>query len=158
MHALIHAALHRFANRLVGEEDRLIWLYDIHLLAARLDSARWSALAACAQAHAVAAPLLDALTRTSTLLGAAIDPVVISALAESAPRESFQVDNALDRRLFEMHGLRRMPPRQRLQHAWRQVFPSVAYMRQRYGADSLLSVARAYVRRMFDGLKLLLRG
>lgn len=157
MHALVHAALHRLANRWVGEEDRVVWLYDLHLLARRMDPDAWSTLVDCACTHGVAAPLVDALHRSSEWLGTPIPDDAMRRLVAAAATESFQVEDAQDRRVFEWHALRRLPPGPRLAQAWRLLFPSVAYMRQRYRVDSPVSITSAYVRRVVDGLKLLFK-
>lgn len=158
VHALVHAALHRVANRWLGEEDRVVWLYDIHLLAARLRPEDEAVLLDCARVHGVAAPLHDALQRSADWLGTAVSTSTMSELAALAAGETFQPDDSLDRRKYEWQAVRRLPPTQRWAYLLRQLFPAVDYMRQRYGAQSLPALAIAYPRRWLDGLKLLFRG
>lgn len=158
VHALAHAALHRVANRWLGEEDRVVWLYDIHLLVGRLRPDDATTVPDCARVHGVAAPMRDALERSADWLGTKVPASTLSALAALAADETFQPEHSHDRRKYEWQALRRLPLAQRLNHAWRQWCPPVAYMRQRYGAQSLPALAIAYLRRWLDGLKLLSRG
>lgn len=156
VHALIHACVHRVANMLFHVENRLIWLYDIDLLAQRLSAQEWSSLTRLAVERGVAGACIDAFDACRDLLGTQAPPTVRTALEDAAATESLQVRTAGQRRILEIQVLRTMPWWQWPQHAFAKLLPSFAYMRQRYGITHRSQLPLAYVRRALDGLKLLL--
>jgi len=60
VHALIHACVHRVAHH--PGDERLIWLYDIHLLLGALSRQEMAAFEAIATARSVAALCLEGVT------------------------------------------------------------------------------------------------
>jgi hypothetical protein len=93
---LLLACLHRAAHAIervptgVGirrGSERLIWLYDIHLLARCLPDAGWDDLIRQAERLGVRAVLLSALREAHGRLGTAIPPRVEQALAAAGPAE-----------------------------------------------------------------------
>ena len=64
VHALVHALLHRVTNFPSGTQDRLIWLYDIHLLAGGCSEEEWRQFLRLCADKGIATPCLDGLRAT----------------------------------------------------------------------------------------------
>ncbi|MFB1488898.1 MULTISPECIES: hypothetical protein [unclassified Thiocapsa] len=78
------ACLHRIANIRTGRANRLIWLYDIHLLAGTLEPDQWRSLEALARARGFAGLLLDGLLAASARLGTRLPDETVETLRDSA--------------------------------------------------------------------------
>ncbi len=61
IHALLLACMHRVAHIPRGEGNRLIWLYDMHLLSSTFSDSEWQAFCQLAQEKAIAGVCLDSL-------------------------------------------------------------------------------------------------
>ncbi len=90
--ACVHRAGHATETAQVGDifrrgSDRLIWLYDIHLLAGRMSGAELDAFAELAEARQVRAICLDALQRSGACLGTQVPTRVLETLSRAGPAE-----------------------------------------------------------------------
>jgi hypothetical protein len=152
--ALLIACLHRTAHH--GTSDRLVWLYDIHLLATMLSAGEWDVVASRAAdtglAPVVAAGLEHAAARLGTVAPAVVlerlraasarpDPDVVMFLSGEPPR--IQIAASDWRRI---HGVRN-----RLRFVREHLFPSPAYMRHRYGISSPAALPFLYAHRAVTG-------
>jgi hypothetical protein len=152
--ALLIACLHRTAHH--GTSDRLVWLYDIHLLATVLSAAEWDVAASRAAetglAPVVAAGLEHAAAQLGTVVPGAVgerlraatahpDPDVVMFLAGEPPR--IQIAASDWRRI---HGVRN-----RLRFVREHLLPSPAYMRHRYGVSSPAALPFLYAHRALTG-------
>ena len=81
VHGLLHSCVHRAVHfhspyYVYGEpyleRNRLIWLYDVRLLADALGAADWSSFVDLARERGVSALCLDALRAATEYLGAAV--------------------------------------------------------------------------------------
>jgi hypothetical protein len=84
--ALLHALVHRVAHH--NSSVNLLWLYDMHLLAGRMQDRDWSILietAECAQVCQIAADGLGVLSRT---LDSAVPAAVVERLTAARPEAS----------------------------------------------------------------------
>jgi hypothetical protein len=160
--ALLLAALHRATHhqmpmRVDGHAhrgDRLIWLYDLHLLAPRLAPAQLTELAGRAARHGVAGLCLDALRAAQETFGTAVP----AALAQSLERDAARAEPSMaflrgGRRgllLAEVRALRGWGERWRLvrEHA----FPPADYMLRKYSTHRRWLLPALYVRRAFGWL------
>lgn len=151
--ALIHAALHRLTNIPYDQQDRLIWLYDVHLLAQGLDAGQWrDALQACEQKD-VAAPLLDAVSASRSAFDTVMPPEVEAALQTMARASHWQLRGALDAGALDRAHLGALLWREKPIWLWRKLVPSPQFMRYRYGAVGVLGLLRAYLGRWWVGVK-----
>nr|WP_275672686.1 nucleotidyltransferase family protein [Thermomonas flagellata] len=147
--ALLHAALHRAGNRAAGTHDRLLWLYDVHLLAARCGPGDWARLLAPAADPVHLAALVDALQAAHAAFATALPPELAEAAARSAGAGlHLDAPGAFDR-----SHLRGLPWPQRLRWLWHKLLPPPAFMRHRYDAHGPLGLAAAYLRRWGVGLR-----
>ena len=151
VHALAHACIHHAANRLGDRQERLRWLYDIHLLASRLDRAGWDALLADARAGELGAVVLDALQASNRLFGTALDAAVLHALQAQAAREWLCIPRLHSWAYWQYATWRVLPDaRTRLRWLRQLLLPDMAHLRVRYGADGA-GPLRLLWRRLHDG-------
>jgi len=92
VHACLHRAMQNNAPYFVGmdtyfEPDRLIWTYDIHLLAKALGEDDWSQLCSLARWMGVSRPCLEGLLAAHARLGTEIPQAAIEALEASASKD-----------------------------------------------------------------------
>ena len=164
VHALLLACLHPVMHH--RNEERLIWLYDVHLIASRLSPAEFERFARLAAAKGVAAICAHVLDLARSRLGTPVPGAVAAALAAAAhaTAEPSAVYLAPERRwsdelVSNVRGLPRWSDRLKL---LREVaFPAPAYMLRAYGlaggvASALLPAL--YVHRGARGLWKVLRG
>lgn len=159
--ALLLACFHR-AGHFAMTGDRLIWLYDIHLLSCDLDARQfdefWDQAARlkirylCADAMLTAREWFNTPVPEERLLHlrrVARDEISASLLV------SGRVQGIRNRTRLELAGL--TTPRDKLQYLWQQLFPSVNYMTWRYGIRSRFALPFFYLRRVVEGMGIFLR-
>jgi hypothetical protein len=152
VHALLVACVHRVAHH--RDSDRLIWLYDIHLLAARLSSDSWRAFDALCEARGVTQVCRRSLARAVETLGTRVPSPTTTGRArpstEAATAAYLNPDRSHARQIVgDLQALPRWRDRARLlgQH----VFPSPTYMRGQYAPASVAPLPVLYVRRAVHG-------
>jgi hypothetical protein len=161
MHALLLACIHPVAHH--HNECRLIWLYDILLMAQRLgpeDLIRFRHLAAGKQVSRICAQMFQLVLRH---FGS--NPRLLQFwLPESADHPPVEEPSAayLDGKfssrqdlILDLRAVHSAFGKARLLAA--HTFPDVGYMRATYGASGALSIAVAYIRRIGGALRLLRR-
>jgi len=151
VHALIVACVHRVAHH--RDDERLIWLYDIHLLASRLDRAQWAKVAALAAERGVQSVCAAGLRRAQHFFGTSIPATFVAEPAASEltarylqPRRS-QVDAVVD----DLRSLPAWTDRVRLVREY--AFPPKRYMREVYAPATATPLLWLYLRRMVFGAR-----
>lgn len=150
--SIVLACVHRLAHH--QGHDRLIWLYDLKLLAASLEDDQWQELATRASSRRVAGLCLDGLRQTRARLDGRLPPGVEAALAAAAPGEPSQayLAGAVRKRDVLVSDLT-------LLRSWRDRFhllrehalPPAAFIRQRYGINSPWLLPVLYAHRLVTG-------
>jgi len=153
VHALIVACVHRVAHH--RDDERLIWLYDIHLLASRLDEDRWREFAALAAHRRVLSVCAAGLRRAQHYFGTAF-PNEIAAEADTAASEV--TARYLQPRRTQVNALvddlRSLPTwADRVRLVCEYAFPPRRYMREVYAPASASPLPWLYVRRMVFGAR-----
>lgn len=138
VHALLLAGMHRVANMSGDIADRLIWLYDIHLLAQRFTSEQWSQLVMLAEERFLCGPCFDGLHSTQIGFGTTLPDAVLNRLRAGTNREGFDPRHAHPQWRFEWLTFCSLPPTMRLRWLGQYLFPSARHMRDRYGFRHLL--------------------
>jgi hypothetical protein len=148
--SLLIAAIHRLGHHAL--EERLVWLYDVHLLAESLDEQQWQALVRKAHEKQIAAITENTLCLSKTLLDTSIPNFVMQALSDHTdePSAIFLKRNLPEWRFF-LRDLQTM-------NGWRakcgllreHIFPNAEYIRQRMGTRSVLL---GYLKRLIRGLR-----
>ena len=167
IHGLFITVFHRASHihnpyRVDGREyfggKRLIWLYDIHLLAGALTSVQWQDFCRLAIDTGLAPVCLEALQESQRDLGTVVPADVLSDLSR-APAHSRVAryiragrlrQHWLDFTALEGNGAR-------LRYVSELLFPSPSYMRHKYRDSPSDSLARLYLRRAVQGVSRRLR-
>ena len=97
--SLILACIHRIGHH--ADKERLIWLYDIHLLAESLSHDQWAMLIAKARKKKVSQILFDGISTSNALLDTKIDKGIYQSLKKSLQTEEIS-STFLDRDLGEI--------------------------------------------------------
>lgn len=150
-HALLHSLLHRVTNMPSGQHDRLIWLYDIHLLALRCDAQEWERILAACMTMRCATPALDGLQAAQLAFNTPLPDGVFETLRAGMTGEDWQLGAALDQGAMDRAHLAALPWHQKARWLRRKLFPSAAFMRVRYGGRDGMGVPRAYLHRWWVG-------
>ena len=152
VHALCHALLHRVTNLPKGDENRLIWLFDIHLLANRMAAGDWSAFLRICADKGIATPCLHGLRATRTALDTPVPPGVEAELVRFAGAESWRLDG-IDQGAIDRSHLANLSWKEKPVWLWRKLFPSPEFMRYRYRVSGMPALIGAYSRRLWLGIR-----
>jgi hypothetical protein len=159
-HALLLACMHRAAHLGVDGPagNRLIWLYDIHLLASAMTADEWDDFTRLCLARGMRAITQDAFRHTHDALATEFPAGVTEALAVPAAAElsATYLDSA--RGPLLMTDLRALGTwRERATLLRESVFPPADYVLAKYGSDSRWLLPWWYVRRAAAGVRKLSR-
>ena len=151
-HSLVLACVHRLAHH--QGDERLVWLYDILLLARSLDADGWREASRVASDGGVASLVLDGLRRARQVLGAPVPEQVEASLDTSSAREPARryLTKRIKRRhvlVSDLHALQSWRARGRLLRE--HLFPPRTFMRQRYGEATRWPLSALYVHRIVTG-------
>jgi Uncharacterised nucleotidyltransferase len=154
VHALLVACLHRTAHH--GTSTRLVWLFDIHLLANQLSERAWVDLANLSRDRGLAAVVASGLEAASERIGTVIPTVITDRLRADAadteadvlaflsgPRPQMQVAVSDWKRIRSW--------RARVRFAREHLFPAPRYMRDRYQITSQAALPFLYAHRIATG-------
>jgi len=158
----LHRVAHRHGDYWYGARrhrgDRLIWLYDLHLLAETLDEAQWAEFCRRAAATGLRAVCLDGLRRAQALLGTRVPVQAIGALETGGDEiaAAYLRGGALRWLATDLRALPDWSSRLRLlaEHA----FPPSSYMLARHGRRSPLWLPALYLHRALRGAGRMLLG
>ena len=153
VHALVHALLHRVTNFPSSKHNRLIWLYDIHLLAGGCSADDWQSFLRLCADKTMAAPCLDGLCASRDAFATTIPVGIEADLQAMAAGEAWTLDASLDQGAMDRAHLRALSWPGKIGWLWRKLFPSAEFMRYRYGASSSSGLLRAYLQRWWIGIK-----
>jgi hypothetical protein len=121
------------------DEERLIWLYDTHLIACSMNEHEWSSFAALAAAKGIAAVCAHGLALAHARLGTVIPPRIRADLDAAARRREPTAEYLAPARSWRAEmtsNLRALPNwRSRLRLLGEMAFPSPAYVRRIYAMD-----------------------
>jgi hypothetical protein len=150
--SVILGCVHRLAHH--QGLDRLIWLYDLKLLAERFSQRDWESLCEMSARRRVSAICLDGLRQAHQRLGASLPAAVASRLEAAGTDEPSRryVDTAVHKRDVLASDLAALPgwgARFRLlrEHA----FPPSAFVLRRYGRQNRLWLPALYAHRLVTG-------
>ena len=154
--ALLLACVHRVAHHY--DSDRLIWLYDIHLIASTLTVDEWTAFVTVAVDRRVAAICWRSLDLAREKFGTSIPDAVAmdDRLRAPAVREATAVYLTPGRRPVQnmANDLRALATwRDRLALMRQHLFPSRRYMREVYALSSRAPLPLLYATRVVRGAR-----
>ena len=150
------ACLHRTAHH--RSTDRLLWLYDVHLLATAMTSAEWDQALDAAIARGLAPVVAAALADAGALLGTTLPAGVLAHMSGHDAETDADVLAYLRGDMSQLQAAasdwRRLAGvRQRARFLREHLFPSAAYIRHRYGVSSRLALPLLYTHRIVTGAK-----
>jgi hypothetical protein len=161
VHALLLACMHRGTHRhnpyyVSGEPhtggDRLIWLYDLHLLAGSFNERDWRSFIALAQAKGLRAICADGLATAHRCFATNVPEYAFAALARDDVREpaSDYLGASPARQLWMDY--RALPGIGRKARYLRDlVFPPAEFMRSKFAGEGGQWLPWLYVRRAVAG-------
>jgi hypothetical protein len=150
--SLLLACVHRLAHH--QQHERLVWLYDIHLLAGALDDAGWNRVMSTARERGITSVCRDGLEAAAARLGTAVPAAVLAALDAAAEDEPSRVytegpQRRLDVLRADLRGLPRW--RDRLQLLAEHAFPPASFVMARYAARRRALLPVLYAHRLVTG-------
>src|SRR5512139_1017150 len=163
VHALLIASMHRAGHKQAPyyidgvahySGDRLIWLYDIHLLALELKPSQWDEFLALAGQKGLRAVCLEGIEQTRSRFATPVPPDVIDALAKPGPVEpAAEYLNAKHLRRRWLDLCAREGLASKLRFARELAFPPAEYLRQRFPHARPGWLPWLYVLRALGGLR-----
>jgi len=162
VYALLVASMHRATHKqnpyyvdgvAYYSADRLIWLYDVHLLAESLSSTQWHDVVRLAREKGLCTACLEGIERAQACFHTRCPDFVLAGLAGSGVKERPATYlNASKLRQQWMDFLALDGFSSQLRFLRELLFPSTAYMRTKYPQAQPGWLPAFYVRRAFDGL------
>jgi hypothetical protein len=162
VYALLLASMHRATHKqnpyyvdgvAYYSADRLIWLYDVHLLAESLSSAQWHDVVRLAREKGLCATCLDGIERARARFHTRCPDFVLAGLAGSGAKEraaTYLNASKLRQQWMDFRALDGFASQ--LRFLRELFFPPVAYMRTKYPQAQPGWLPVFYARRAFDGL------
>jgi Uncharacterised nucleotidyltransferase len=160
-YALLIACVHRTAHH--ADAPRLIWLYDIHLLASRLSEREWLSLVEIASDRGVAPVVAAGLEHAREALAASVPPAIVNRLRSHTVETDADVlaflDGAPPQIRIAWSDLRRTQGwRARARFVREHLFPPASYVQERYQSRSHAMLPLLYAHRIATGGVKWLRG
>jgi hypothetical protein len=154
IHTCIHRAMHFTSPYFVGSQvyyggDRLIWLSDIHLLAASLQPEEWTRLCQASKTFGVSSPCLDGLVTARRLLATPVPEWVCDTLAEDArlaPPATYLASGQLRRAWQDWSAINGF--RRKFDYLRARAFPPSSFMRGKYPRLKHLPLPLLHARRL----------
>ena len=161
-HALLIACMHRATHKhnpyyvdgvAYYSGDRLIWLYDIHLLASTLTAAQWDEFVSLAERKGLCGVCLEGMERARQCFHTAYPEPVLAALARAGKHGKVAVyleAGPLRQQWMDFSALPGVT--RKLRFLAETVFPPAGYMRQKYPEAHPDWLPWLYLRRAAGGV------
>lgn len=161
--ACLHRAVHQCQPYYIDgvaryDGNRLIWLYDIHLLAGSLAQRDWDELIGRAQARGLLAVCLEGIERTRECFHTAVPETVLAALRPRSPEivASYFRGGPVRQHWMDVRAL--PGATNKLRFLAERAFPPATYMRAKYPSERFAWLPWMYARRISGGLLRRLHG
>lgn len=148
--ALLHACFHRLVYPQIA--DRLVWLYDIHLLSAALTPREWDELVRLARAKGLAEVCRDGIEQARRWLDTPCPGHVLDALAEprGEPLAAYVRAGPVGREWMDFRARKGLAAK--LRYVRTACLPSAEFMRHEYPNAHRAMLPWLYVRRATGGI------
>lgn len=154
VHSLIHNCIHRATNRTIGQENRLIWLYDIHLLSKKMGEEEWSVLTDLTKQKSLAYIVYDALKKVNELFETPVPQKVVNDLQRAKEKENSPFGRTEKRwRLYLFDFRCNKGLKNKLTQLGEHLFPSTEYMKVKYDDSKTWNLPYYYIKRLISGLR-----
>lgn len=152
VHALLLACMHRAGNP-DHDPDRLIWLYDIHLLVSAMGDAEIAEFADRAVLENIQDVCHEALKTVRTRFATRVSHEILEALSQPCAQRASARQRLMDSQLgLIIDDLRELPDiKNRLALVHEYLLPPGDYLLRRYGKQGRSWVPLLYVRYLFSG-------
>ena len=152
-YALLFSCMHRIAHTPFGESNRLIWLYDIHLLAGSFNQEQWSCFTGLATEKKLSNVCLDGLLKSRDGFKTRLPENILEILRRQGKNDPVQVDDFTSAWKYHMKNYQTMP-------GWKERFcllreyllPPSEYMLAKYNRRNKLWLPVLHVMRLSGGL------
>jgi len=153
IHALLLACLHRVAEGAFGENENLLWLYDIHLLLSAMSKSEFRKFIVQVNRKQILAICLDALNTSAQLLNTDIPAWAIEALSGDTTAEPSARLLKSGAPRYKISDLYRIPGlRNKFSGVLEALFPPSAYMMHYEKSSNKFLLPVFYTRRILRGL------
>jgi len=152
VHALLLACMHR-AGDPMHDADRLIWLYDIHLLVSALSEPELFEFAQRAVGENIQAICRDAIEKSRQCFTTSVPGQVEDILAAPSQASSIHRRFSDSQLALIFDDIRQLPDvRSRFELVWEYLVPPADYLLNRYGKKGWFWVPALYLRYLFGGI------
>jgi hypothetical protein len=152
VHSLMLACMH-WAGTIPNHPDRLIWLYDMHLLVSAMSAEELSTFAARAKSGHIQEECHAALVECSRCFGTIISPNIMPGLAGVSRQPAHTSRFARSQLAVILDDLGQLPDwSSRLDLLREYLFPPADYLLSRYGKEDWYWVPLLYCRYLFGGM------
>jgi hypothetical protein len=164
VHALLVACMHRAVSMETPyyvdgvayfSGNRLIWLYDIHLLAQALTSEQWDEFSGIAEQKGLRAVCLDGIERARGCFHTAVPERVVAALSKPGPTEivsAYLKASIAKRHWLDLCAMEGSAGKLRLIREL--FFPSAVFMQGRFPDAKFTWLPWLYARRVFEAVRM----
>lgn len=150
VHALLLACVHRIAHH--HDSPRLLWLYDIHLLASRLSEEQLQTFMSLAVEKGAAPMCVHSLEMAGERFGTRLPRDLREHLTRRPADSAIRFDHDVRMVDILVSDLKALPGwRQRLRLLREHVLPPSDYIRRRYGVSNPLALPLLYAYRCLTG-------
>ena len=153
VHSLLHACIHLLSHTPYGDGDRLIWLYDIHLLAKTFDRTKWENFTTPAVEKKICNICFEGLRKATSALATPVPADVWKILREAGEKERTTANMGSSRLRMELANFQSLPGwRERSQLLKEHLFPSADYLLNKYHTSNRYLLPYLYIRRLVQGI------
>jgi hypothetical protein len=156
--ALLLACVHRAAHH--EDDDTLLWLFDIHLLATSLEASDWRAFVDEAVMRGVAALCRRGLALAVERFGTELPAGTLMRLSGRASAEpsARYLRRGVRPAAHLIADVGALGPRAGARLLWEHLVPPASYMRAKYAASERAPLLALYLRRLVSGVPKWLKG
>lgn len=152
-YALLHACIHRVTNIPHGTNNRLLWIYDMHLLCESFSELDWQEFCTLAGQKKIAGLCLDGLEKSVDFFSTKIPEQHHLQLQEDAGKEKISPHKMNKRwQMYFLDFVSNKGLANKTRQLKEHLFPSAQYMMNKYDFKSRLQLPYFYVLRFFSGL------
>lgn len=152
-YALLFACTHRIAHKPQGTENRLIWLYDIHLISDHMNDHEWRNFRNLATDKNLLNACFDGIRESQKRFALTVPSEFAELMESEIPEESFTPEAMNSRWKTELANISELPSwKDKLLLIKEHLLPSKAYMKRKYAVSSPSLLPWFYVKRVSSGL------
>jgi len=154
VHALLLACMHRVATIPISNADRLIWLFDMYLLAESFDDDEWQRFLQLAAERSICGSCKHSLDAANEFFPLAVPDEIKAGLEQGAASEAFKPGAEMKRWQYYAQVFKSTRGVGNKTRLIREHFlPSADYLMEKYQTRNRLALPFLYVHRVFAGLK-----